>query len=173
MPLQSLKTVTLNKYQASERGVCGGLENLCKTSKPSGGTREVGRKGDRKGKGQVWRVSFPGGSLSGSGGGQAGNRKHFDPAVGRYLWMWLHYSCGGERNYLIRKPSEVTGLRRPGKEVILAAVRSTTTPPNHLQLALFKDTNLCCLLDRTHRQMKWMKELSHCRYDRLQPWATG
>lgn len=58
------------------------------------------------------------------------------------------FGCG-EIDDLSRKPSEVTGLRRPGKEVILAALKSAATPPNHLHMVLLKDTQLCCLLDWT------------------------
>lgn len=54
------------------------------------------------------------------------------------------FGCGctadwqGEIDDLSRKPSQVTGLRRPGKEVILAALKSAATPPNHLHMVLLK-----------------------------------
>lgn len=48
LSLQSLKTMTLKNYQASERGVCGGRQNVY-CLKALRGTREVGRKeGDRE-----------------------------------------------------------------------------------------------------------------------------
>lgn len=66
------------------------------------------------------------------------------------------FGCGcttdgqGEIDDLSRKPSEVTGLRRPGKKVILAALTSVATPPNHLHMVLLKGTKLCCLVDWTY-----------------------
>lgn len=45
----------------------------------------------------------------------------------------------GEIDDLSWKPSEVTGLRRPGKGVILAALKTAATPPNHLHTVQLKD----------------------------------
>lgn len=65
------------------------------------------------------------------------------------------FGCGGavywqgELDDLSWEPSEVTGLRRPGKKVILAALKTAATPPNHLHMVLLKDAKLFCLQDWT------------------------
>lgn len=91
--LQSLKTVTSNKYQASEEVVWGGEENSVKMNLKVQSPLEMrGKEKERKKKrGWGWGALLLGEVRAIAAGGQAGNRERSDGAVGRCLWMWLHY----------------------------------------------------------------------------------
>lgn len=104
---QSRKTVTSNKYQASEVVVWGGEENSVKMNIKVQSPLEMrGKEKERKKeKKEVGKNRRAGALLLGevqalAAGGQAGNRERSDGAVGRCLWMWLHYRLARRNRWL-------------------------------------------------------------------------
>lgn len=146
--LESKQTVASNKYQAPQ-GVGWGnflLKINIKVQSPreGGGKKEKNRK-RRRHKEMVGGPLFLSIDWAMVAGGQAGNRKRADGVVGRCLWMWLHCRLAERKRWFKMEAFRSDRAQETWEGSHLSSTRSPATPPNHLHVALLKDTTLCLM----------------------------